>query len=134
MSNDQQLLKGIRVLEMGQYISAPSAARALADLGATVIKVENPLTGGDPTRWMRGGDADWSPQYASWNRGKRSVALDVKSDAGRRALHTLVGTCDVLLDNVRPGVLARLGLDEQALAEINPSLIHCTIVGDRYAG
>lgn len=129
MTNDQLLLSGIRVLEMGQYISAPSAARALADLGATVIKVENPLTGGDPTRWMRGGDADWSPQYASWNRGKRSVALDVKSEEGRRALHALVGSCHVLLDNVRPGVLARLGLDQAALAELNSELIHCTITG-----
>src|SRR3954452_4272381 len=105
MNTDQLLLEGVRVLEMGQYISAPSAARALADLGATIIKVENPLSGGDPTRWMRGGETDWSPQYASWNRGKKSVALDVKSEEGRRALHTLVGTCDVLLDNVRPGVL-----------------------------
>lgn len=129
MNQDQQLLEGIRVLEMGQYISAPSAARALADLGATVIKIENPASGGDPTRWMRGGDADWSPQYASWNRGKRSVALDVKSDAGRRALHTLVAGADVLLDNVRPGVLARLGLDQEALASINPALVHCTITG-----
>ena len=129
MTDDQQLLSGVRVLEMGQYISAPSAARALADLGATVIKVENPSSGGDPTRWMRGGDNDWSPQYASWNRGKRSVALDVKSEAGNRALHTLVASCDVLLDNVRPGVLARLGLDQEALGSLNPTLIHCTITG-----
>ncbi|MCG2623425.1 CoA transferase [Arthrobacter sp. I2-34] len=129
MNADQLLLEGVRVLEMGQYISAPSAARALADLGATIIKVENPLTGGDPTRWMRGGETDWSPQYASWNRGKKSVALDVKSEEGRRALHTLVGTCDVLLDNVRPGVLDRLGLGPEELKAINPGLIHCTITG-----
>ncbi|MHA6695262.1 CaiB/BaiF CoA transferase family protein [Homoserinimonas sp. A520] len=129
MSDKTKLLAGITVVEMGMYISAPSASRALADLGATVIKIENPGGGGDPSRWMRGGEFEYSPQFASWNRGKKSAALDVKSDEGRRALHTLLASADVLLDNVRPGVLDRLGLGTDALRALNPRLVHCTITG-----
>jgi formyl-CoA transferase len=115
-------LAGIRVLELGNYIAAPTAGRLLADFGADVIKVERPRTGDELRRWrLHGGDT--SMLYRTINRGKRSVVLDLRSEEGRRIALDLVGRSDVLLENFRPGTLDRWGLDEEALERANPDLV-----------
>jgi len=122
-------LDGVIVVELCRYISGPYATRLLADLGATVVKVEDPSSGGDPPRWMAGGQRPYSPQFDSWNRGKRSVCLDLKSPEGLRAMHALLGRSDVFVDNVRPGALDRLSLSDKELADVNPRLVHCSLTG-----
>jgi formyl-CoA transferase len=121
-------LAGITVLEVGRYIAAPYAARVLADLGARVIKVEEP-DGGDPMRRWEGGTRPYSPQFAAYNRGKHSITLDLRSEAGVRALRALAAEADVLLENFRPGVMARRGVGPDALLALNPRLIYCAITG-----
>ena len=107
-------------------ITAPLAGQLLADMGAEVIKVENP-DGGDPFRQY--GSGDYSAQFCSYNRNKRSVALSLKSDLGRTAFERLIVKADVLLDNFRPGVLDRLGFDQEKIKALNPTIIHCSITG-----
>lgn len=119
-------LAGIRVVELGQYISGPFAAKLLADLGADVVKVESPE--GDPMRRWEG-RATMSPQFAAYNRGKRGVVLDLKSAEGLAALFGLVDDADIVLDNFRPGVAERLGFGPDALHERNPRVITCSITG-----
>ena len=119
-------LTGIRVVELSTFITAPLAGMMLADLGADVVKIENP-DGGDPFRSYGGGN--YSAQYCSYNRNKRSVAVSLRTDVGRAALEALVRRSDVLLDNFRHGVLDRLGFPSQRLREMNPALIHCSITG-----
>lgn len=121
-------LSGLRVLELGQYIAAPFAGRLLADLGADVIKVEVPGIG-DPMRRWEGGTRPYSPQFAAYNLGKRSIVLDLKSAAGVAALKTLAGDADVLLENFRPGVLDRLGVGSKVLTADNPALVYCGLTG-----
>lgn len=119
-------LEGIRVLELGTVITGPFAASLLAELGAEVIKIERP-DGGDPFRNFLGGL--YSPHFQAYNKNKKSVVLDLATDEGRSALQELVRTADVLLDNFRPGVLARLGFDDKATKSLNPDIIHCSITG-----
>lgn len=119
-------LAGIRVVELGQYISGPFAAKLLVDLGAEVIKVESPE--GDPMRRWEG-RATMSPQFAAYNRGKRGVVLDLKSPQGLAALFALVADADIVLDNFRPGVAERLGFGPEALHAHNPRVITCSITG-----
>ena len=119
-------LRGIRVIELGQYISGPYAAKLLADLGADVVKVESP--DGDPMRRWEG-HGTMSPQFAAYNRGKRAVSLDLKSEAGLAALLHLARDADVLIENFRPGVAERLGFGPAALRALNPRLITCSITG-----
>ncbi|MGH3688771.1 MAG: CaiB/BaiF CoA transferase family protein [Microbacterium sp.] len=119
-------LAGIRVVELGQYISGPFAAKLLADLGAEVVKVESPE--GDPMRRWEG-RATMSPQFAAYNRGKRGVVLDLKSAEGLAALFGLVDDADIVLDNFRPGVAERLGFGPDALHARNPRVITCSITG-----
>lgn len=119
-------LAGIRVVELGQYISGPYAAKLLADLGAEVVKVESPE--GDPMRRWEG-RSTMSPQFAAYNRGKRGVVLDLKSVDGLAALLALVDDADIVLDNFRPGVAARLGFGPDVLHERNPRVITCSITG-----
>jgi crotonobetainyl-CoA:carnitine CoA-transferase CaiB-like acyl-CoA transferase len=120
------VLKGVRVVELSTVITAPLTGMMLADLGADVIKVEHPQ-GGDPFRNFRGGQ--YSPNFVAYNRGKRSIQLDLRSEAGRAALLKLLARADVLLENYRPGIMAKLGLGEDALKAANPGLIHCSITG-----
>ena len=120
-------LAGIRVVELSTFITAPLAGMLLADLGAEVVKVENP-EGGDPFRSYGKGDL-YSAQYCSYGRNKRSIAISLRTDLGRTAMDRLVQRSDVLLDNFRHGVLDRLGYTEARLRELNPSLIHCSITG-----
>ncbi|MBM7502606.1 CaiB/BaiF CoA transferase family protein [Agromyces aurantiacus] len=119
-------LAGIRVVELGQYISGPYAAKLLADLGADVVKVESPE--GDPMRRWEGHGA-MSPQFAAYNRGKRAVTLDLKTEGGIAALHALARDADVLIENFRPGVATRLGFGPEALHDLNPRIITCSITG-----
>ncbi|MQA93457.1 MAG: CoA transferase [Streptosporangiales bacterium] len=119
-------LDDVRVLDLGQYISGPCAAVLLAEMGADVIKVEPPGKGDQFRSWESGG---LNATFVAFNRGKRSVDLDLKSDEGRRRLLDLAATADVLVENFRPGVMARLGLGHAALRERNPRLIQCSITG-----
>ena len=119
-------LHGVKVIELTAMITGPLAGVMLADLGAEVIKVENPK-GGDPFRAFRGGD--YSPYFCTYNRNKQSVTLDLKSEEGRQAVLALVRTADVLIENFRSGVMDRLGLGVDQLREANPDLIICSITG-----
>ncbi|MFC5458762.1 CaiB/BaiF CoA transferase family protein [Massilia niabensis] len=119
-------LEGILVIELGTVLTAPLAGMMLADLGARVIKVEHP-SGGDPFRRHAG--KLYSPHFASFNRNKESIQLDLQGEAGKADLLALLARADVLLENYRPGVMARLGLTEEALKEINPRLVWCSITG-----
>ena len=120
------VLQGIRVVELGTMITAPLAGMMLADHGADVLKVEHPK-GGDPFRSFRGGL--YSPHFVAYNRGKRSIKLDLRSDDGRAVLLNLLAGADVLIENYRAGVMERLGLTPKVLQETNPRLIHCSITG-----
>jgi crotonobetainyl-CoA:carnitine CoA-transferase CaiB-like acyl-CoA transferase len=119
------MLHGVRVVEMGTVITAPLAAMMLGDMGAEVIKIERPE--GDPFRRARGGT--YSPNFVAFNRNKRSVALDLTQERDRAAMQALVARSDVLLDNFRPGVLDRLGLEPATLRARYPRLIQCSITG-----
>ncbi len=121
-----RILEGIRVIDLGNFITAPLAAMYLGELGADVIKVERP-NGGDPFRAFRGGL--YSPQFQAHNRNKRSLALDYAKAEGRELLDRLVSDADVLLMNMRPGAEQRLGLDYERLHEVNPALVYCAITG-----
>nr|WP_083275160.1 CoA transferase [Pseudonocardia sp. HH130630-07] len=115
-------LTGIRVLELGNYIAAPTAGRLLADFGADVIKVERPRTGDELRNWrLYAGDT--SMLYRTLNRNKRSVTLDLRSDAGRRAVLDLAARSDVVLENFRPGTLERWGLGPAELDAANPDVV-----------
>jgi crotonobetainyl-CoA:carnitine CoA-transferase CaiB-like acyl-CoA transferase len=122
-------LAGVRVLDLTRILSGPYATMLLADLGAEVIKVERP-SGGDETRsW---GPPFWdgmSTYFAAVNRGKRSVALDLRLERGRRLLRELVGEVDVVVENFRPGVTERLGIDYASLSAARPELVYATING-----
>ena len=115
-------LAGVRVLELGNYIAAPTAGRLLADFGADVIKVERPHTGDELRNW-RLFDGDTSMLYRTINRNKRSIVLDLKTDEGRQLVKELVPKCDVLIENFRPGTVERWGLGPDVLSEVNPQLI-----------
>jgi len=98
----------------------------LADLGADVIKVEQPGEG-DPFRSFNGGT--YSPYFCAYNRNKRSIVLDLRSEAGATAIRKLIAASDILLDNFRPGVLERLGLSDGQVRAINPEIVHCSVTG-----
>jgi crotonobetainyl-CoA:carnitine CoA-transferase CaiB-like acyl-CoA transferase len=122
-------LSGIRVLDLGRVLAAPFAAQVLGDLGAEVIKIERP-DGGDDTRpWKPPETAGSSAYFAAINRNKRSVTLDLGSAAGREVLFELVRKSDVVIENFRPGVTQRLGIDYSVLKDLNPQLIYCSISG-----
>jgi formyl-CoA transferase len=115
-------MSGIRVLELGNYIAAPTAGRMLADFGAEVIKVERP-GGGDELRRWRLREGDTSLLYRTLNRNKKSITLDLGSEAGRKLALDLAATCDVVLENFRPGTLERWGLGPEDLAATKPDLV-----------
>lgn len=120
-------LDGIRIIDLSQIVSGPMACQMLADQGAEVIKVESP--GGDPVRTLGPRKADLSSMFIAVNRGKQGLCLDLKSPDGIAVLERLVTTADVLVENFRPGVLTRLGLDWDRLHSLNPRLIYCSITG-----
>ncbi|MGO4614922.1 CaiB/BaiF CoA transferase family protein [Nocardia sp. 2YAB30] len=115
-------LDGVRVLELGNYIAAPTAGRILGDFGAEVIKVERPKAGDELRNWrLYGGDT--SMLYRTINRNKKSITLDLRSEAGRGIVLDLIRRCDVLLENFRPGMLEKWGLGPEVLNEANPDLV-----------
>jgi crotonobetainyl-CoA:carnitine CoA-transferase CaiB-like acyl-CoA transferase len=119
-------LAGIRVLDMGTFITGPAAAMLLADLGAEVIKVEQPGTG-DPFRAF---DGDlYSPHFQTYNRNKKSVELNTKEPADLAQFDELVKTADVFIQNFRPGVAERLKVDAARLQALNPRLVYADISG-----
>ena len=122
----QQPLNGVRVLEQGTFITGPCAAMTLADLGADVIKVESPEIG-DPYRNFRGGL--YSAHFQAYNRGKRSVCLNLKEGADAEVFRQLVSEADIYIQNFRPGAASRMGADYEQLKAINPRLVYVSISG-----
>jgi formyl-CoA transferase len=120
--NDIRPLAGVRVLELGNYIAAPTAGRMLADFGAEVIKVERPVTG-DELRYWRLYAGDTSMLYRTINRNKKSIVLDLKAERGRALVLDLIRHSDVLLENFRPGTLEKWGLGPDVLDSANPDLV-----------
>jgi crotonobetainyl-CoA:carnitine CoA-transferase CaiB-like acyl-CoA transferase len=120
-------LAGFRVVEIGQYTTAPLVGKHLAALGAEVVKIEPP--GGDPTRDWPHGQGDTSYFFALSNTDKVSVTADLKTDAGKDTLRELLARADVFVENLRPGAMARLGFGPRELAELNPGLVYCSISG-----
>jgi len=123
-------LSGIRVLDISQVMAGPFACMLLGDMGADVIKIEPPRVG-DSTRHSMGFrlKGEDSPGFLALNRNKRSITLDLKDEADREILYALVKTADVLVENARPGVSARLGMDYETLSAINPRLVYASISG-----
>jgi formyl-CoA transferase/CoA:oxalate CoA-transferase len=122
-------LTGLRVLDLSRILSGPFATMILADLGADVVKLENP-TGGDDTReWAPPYQGDQSAYFLSINRNKRGIAVDLKSGAGREIAVRLADGADVLVENFRPGAAARLGLGYPELSARNPRLVYASISG-----
>ena len=124
MSPDTLPLTGLKVVEFTHMVMGPAVGVILADLGAEVIKVE-PL-GGDQTRDLLGSGAGYFPMF---NRNKRSICLDLKSADGLQAARALLATADILIENFRPGTLAKLGLSYESLKAKNPRLIYCSAKG-----
>ena len=123
-------LKGVRVLELGQFIAGPFAGLALADLGAEVIKIEKPGEG-EPFR-LFGADpkmAGYSHNFCAFNRNKRSVTLDLAKPEGAALFRRMAAEADVVIENFRSGVTRRLGIDYDTLSAINPRLVYGSIVG-----
>src|ERR1700733_12896360 len=121
-----KVLEGVKVLELGTTLTAPYCGMLLGDLGADVVKVENPA-GGDPFRSFRGGL--YSAHFVAYNKNKRSIAVDLRSEEGQATILELIDRADVLLENFRPGVLERRGMGWDVLHARNPRLIHCSITG-----
>ena len=128
-------LSGIRVIELARVLAGPWAGQMLADLGADVIKIENPDGGDDTRAWgppfVTGKDGEnlSAAYYHSTNRGKRSIAVDLKTEEGREVVHRLIATADVVIENFKVGGLVKYGLDHQSLAKQHPKLVYCSITG-----
>ena len=125
-------LSGVTVLDLSRVLAGPYAAQILADLGATVIKVENPkdpdVSRGIPP-YLKAGDDEFSAYYAQYNRGKLGIAIDLASDEGKDILKELVLKADLLVENYRPGTMEKLGLSYEVLSAINPKLVYMAISG-----
>ncbi|QUH02829.1 CoA transferase [Saccharopolyspora erythraea] len=128
MTSPSAPLHGVRVLEIGAFMAAPFATMQLADLGADVVKIENP-EGGDPVRQTGPFLDGHSSPFARLNRNKRSVAVDLKTEQGKDVLRRLLAEADVLVENLRPGALTRLGFGYPEAREINPGLVYVSASG-----
>lgn len=135
MSDRKPPLSGIRVIELARVLAGPWAGQMLADMGADVIKVENP-TGGDDTRaWgppfveSAEGENLSAAYYHSTNRGKRSIDIDFREEEGRKIVLDLIRDADVVIENFKRGGLVKYGLDYESLKAINPKLVYCSITG-----
>jgi len=129
-------LQGIRVLDLSRILAGPWATQIFADMGADVIKVERPGSGDDTRHWgppflkdRDGNDTEEASYYLSANRGKRSITLDITSEAGQQLIRELVPHCDILVENFKVGGLAAYGLDYASLSAINEKLVYCSITG-----
>jgi crotonobetainyl-CoA:carnitine CoA-transferase CaiB-like acyl-CoA transferase len=122
-------LKGRKVLDLSRVLAGPWATMILGDLGADVIKIERPGSGDDTRHWgppFAGGEAAY---YLCANRNKRSLALDIASPQGQAILREIAAEADVVVENFRPGALAKYGLDYASLSAVNPRLVYCSITG-----
>src|ERR1700742_2645084 len=122
-------LDGIPVLDLTRVLSGPYCTMQLADMGARVIKIEQPGKGDDTRAWGPPFLEGESAYFLSINRNKESVTLDFKHAAGRQVLDRLIAKADVLVENFRPGTLAKQGLDYATLSKAPPRLIYCSISG-----
>ncbi len=130
------MLADVKVLDLSRVLAGPWATQLLADYGAEVIKIEHPERGDDTRSWgppylrdSHGNPTSESAYFLSTNRGKRSLAIDIASDAGQAIIRQLAASADVLVENFKVGALARYGLDYQSLKALNPKLIYCSITG-----
>ena len=128
-------LAGLKVLDLSRILAGPYATQLFADLGADVVKVENPDGGDDTRRWgppftskADGGRGD-AAYFSACNRNKRSITVDFASVAGADLLRDLAKTADIIVENFRPGGLQKYGLDYASIAAINPGIIYCSITG-----
>ncbi len=121
-------LKGLKVLNLGRVIAGPLASSMLADMGADVIKIEDPKTG-DLARNMMPKKDGISTYFVMFNRGQRGITLNLKSPKGREILTKMIASADVLIENFRPGVMKRLGLSYEEVEKINPRIIYASISG-----
>ncbi|MEM9550774.1 MAG: CaiB/BaiF CoA-transferase family protein [Pseudomonadota bacterium] len=130
-------LHGVKVLDLSRILAGPTCTQLLGDLGASVLKIENPATAGDDTRqWgppyvtdAQGAGSDLSAYFMSANRNKRSVAVDIATSEGQAVIRRLARSADLLLENFKPGGLAKYGLDYDTLSGIHPGLVYCSISG-----
>ncbi|CAH1217952.1 Acetyl-CoA:oxalate CoA-transferase [Paenibacillus allorhizoplanae] len=131
--NNHGPLAGIKVIEFGQIAAGPFAGMLFADLGADVVKVERPDVGDSMREWppfiTNEEGESYSSNFSSLNRNKRSIAIDFKSPADLERLRDLCAQADVIVENYRPGVLAKFGLSYDRLVEVNPKLVYCSISG-----
>jgi crotonobetainyl-CoA:carnitine CoA-transferase CaiB-like acyl-CoA transferase len=134
-SDQKQPLSGIRVIELARVLAGPWAGQMLADMGADVIKIENPDGGDDTRAWGppfvegRDGENLSAAYYHSTNRGKRSIIVDLKTEEGQGIVRQLVAGADVVIENFKRGGLKKYGLDYESLRAVNPRLVYCSITG-----
>ena len=121
-------LEGLKVVDLTRVLAGPFCAMLLGDMGADVIKVEEPQLGDDARGWAPN-VGDWSAYFLGVNRSKRSLALDLKSPAGSDVLRRLLAKADVFIENFRPGSLDKLGFGYEAMSALNPRLVYCSITG-----
>ena len=126
-------LDGLRIIDLTRVLAGPFCTMMLGDMGADVIKIEEPRLGDESRAWAPV-VAGWSRYFLGVNRNKRSVALDLKSPDGAAALRTLVAEADVFVENFKPGSLAELGFGYRDMAELNPRLVYCSISGYGHTG
>ena len=135
-------LDGLFILDLSRILAGPTCTQLLGDLGATVIKIENPKTGGDDTRsWgpvyatnEAGEPTDLSAYFMAANRNKLSVAIDISTDEGQAQIRALAARADVVVENYKPGGLNKYGLDHDTLLAAHPELIYCSITGFGHTG
>lgn len=132
MSGTQGKLAGIKVVDLTQFFPGPAMTVMMADQGAEVVKVEPPA--GDPVRQMAPFENGHSIWFANLNRGKRSVTIDLKEEAGRARLRDIVADADVFVESFRPGAMQRLGFDYAAVRAINPRIVYCSITAFGQSG
>ena len=137
MAGSEGPLSGVKVLDLSRILAGPTCTQLLGDLGASVLKIENPVSGGDDTRaWgppfakdAQGQDTDLSAYFMAANRNKRSVAVDITTDAGQATIRRLAQHADIIIENFKPGGLAKYGLDYDSLKGDLPGLVYCSISG-----
>ena len=123
-----QALEGIRILDLSRLLPGPYCTMLLADFGAEVIKIEEPGRG-DYARSFPPFLKDFGYWHLQLNRNKKSVVIDLKTDAGREAFLKLAKTADVVVESYRPGVLKKLGIDYETVSKLNPKIIYCALTG-----
>ena len=134
-SNTPMALAGIKVLDLSRILAGPYAAQMFADLGADVVKVENPDGGDDTRKWgppftkNADGSRDDAAYFSACNRNKRSVTIDFSTKDGADLVRQLAAKADILIENFKPGGLQKYGLDYASIAAFNPGIIYCSITG-----